>query len=102
MQQGTSARWQTLTALQWLLLLLLLGAFPLFSLIERLHGNSYTVALVIYVFLFATVGYVVATWKCPRCGQSFHNRSFERGVPYRTACVHCGLKRGSDLSPNLR
>ena len=68
----------------------LLAGMPLDRLFQS-SAPSAVVGLAALVTLFRAA-HRLRQWRCPRCGETFHERGLT-GNPFARRCMHCGLAK---------
>ena len=68
--------------------------------LTRDGGGTITVAALLWLLLFAVIGYRKSNFSCPRCGELFFHKFDDRRWrrdwkhnPFARRCMHCGLPK---------
>ncbi|MCD6534868.1 MAG: hypothetical protein J7L25_12475 [Deltaproteobacteria bacterium] len=82
---------------RWSLLAVILVYVPLIWLAPRLTSSGYqtTIGFIVWFLLVIATSILVATGKCPRCGNLFHIKGLAP-LFLRSRCLHCGLNITAD------
>lgn len=64
----------------------------------RMGTTVFRVVSGLYVAIFIYSGYLLDSWRCPRCGMRFL-RERENGMvtPFRLRCANCRVRLGDEL-----
>ena len=98
LQPRRSPAWKQLYNLEGITLALFIGFLPAMKLgTDTLGGSALLPLASIYSGLLLFLQRKAIDWRCPRCGKAFLRRKGNgRGLPFRTHCGTCHLRRGSE------